>query len=133
MKKSRFTRENFCFSFVLNFRFIFEFEICIFSIEFDFCSLIEFEFCSSFCDLIDDREELNENAKWRDEEQFDNKEKLVNNWFLTKEKRRVCTIDERRILITDEMIERRELERDILDATDVEEVKREMLELENEK
>jgi hypothetical protein len=31
------------------------------------------------------------------------------------------------------MIERRELERDILDATDVEEVKREMLELENEK
>jgi hypothetical protein len=45
----------------------------------------------------------------------------------------VCTIDERRVFITDEMIERRELERDILDATDVEEVKREMLELENEK
>ncbi len=73
------------------------------------------------------------NAKWRNEEQFDNKEKLINNWFLTREERRVCTIDERRVFITDEMIERRELERDILDATDVEEVKREMLELENEK
>jgi hypothetical protein len=68
MKEFRFTRKNFCFSFVLNFRFTFEFEICIFSIEFDFYSFIESELCSFFCDLIDDREKLNENAKWRNEE-----------------------------------------------------------------
>jgi hypothetical protein len=76
MKESRFTRENFCFFFVLNFRFIFKFEICIFSIEFDFCFFIESDFCSSFCDLIDDREKLNENAKWKNEKQFDNKKKI---------------------------------------------------------
>jgi hypothetical protein len=39
----------------------------------------------------------------------------------------MCTIDERRVFITDEMIEKRELECDILDATNVEEMRREML------
>jgi hypothetical protein len=61
------------------------------------------------------------------------KKKFVNNWFLTKKERRIYTVDERRVFIIDEVIEKRKLKRDILDATDVKKVKREMLELENEK
>jgi hypothetical protein len=77
-------------------RSFFEFD-CDFFFEFDFCSFRVFDDEKR----VECKKELKENAKLKIDEQFENKNELINKEFLTllSEKRD----DENRVFMTDEM------------------------------